>query len=163
MPAPVYNREQGGYSGGQAVNINRLLENSVRNELMGENLFTFRRANDAAKLRKWQEDGREILHPATVWGEPAPLMSGVLGIAHQTDISDALSLSVYKNGELLRLRSVRNRWTPAFMETYYRSEPLGEYKRAGTLVVKETKAITHGDCFISHIRGKQTHKCFKVF
>ena len=134
------------------MNINRLLENSIRNELMGENLFTFRRANDAAKLRKWQEDEREILHPATVWGEPAPLMSGTLGISHHTDITDALTLGISKNGEALSLRKVRNRWTPSFMQTYYRSSPSGDYKRAGTVALKETKCITFADCFISHLR-----------
>ncbi len=136
---------------GGNMNINRLLENSVRNELMGENLFCFKRTVNANGLRNWSYEKNGVLHSANIWGEPGLLLSGTLGIGHETDITDVLGIEVYKNGELLHFHSVRNRWTPAYMQTYYRSEPTSEYSRCGLVAIKETKCISADDVFVSEL------------
>ena len=47
--------------------------------------------------------------------------------------------------------SVRHKWTPAYSETYYRSQTDGLYKKSGLLIIKERKCITKDDVFVSEI------------
>ncbi len=130
------------------MQINRLLQNSVRNELMGSNMFLF---SESVMPRKWDFDKMGRMSPANVWCEPEFLMSGRLGLSHECDITNSITLEIYKNGERLDFHSVRNLWTPAFMSTYYRCMPEGDYPRAGLVGVKERKCITPEDCFVSEI------------
>lgn len=130
------------------LNVNRLLENSVRRELMGTNMFSFTMPENP---RGWRYEKRGRFCAANIWDEPSPLLSGTLGISHETDIKDALTLSVKKAGRQLRFHSYRHSWTPAYTETYYRCDPEGEYPRSGLVALKETKCITADDIFVSHI------------
>ena len=130
------------------LNVNRLLENSVRRELMGTNMFSFTMPENP---RGWKYEKRGRFSTANVWDEPSPLLSGILGLSHETDIKDALTLEVSRSGKPLTFHSYRNSWTPAFMETYYRCEPEEVYSRSGLVAIKETKCITKADTFVSHI------------
>ena len=115
---------------------------------MGENLFTF---DQGKNPREWHfpEDGKYTL--GNIMAEPRFALSGTLGISHETDIKDALTFRILKDGEPLKFHVVRNVWTPAYMDTYYRCEPVGAYKRSGLIVVRERKCITASDVFCSYV------------
>ncbi len=130
------------------INVNRLLQNSVRCELMGKNMFTY---SPSENPRYWDYENASRLSAVNVWQEPNFGMSGTLGIGHETNVKDACVLKIYRNGEELEFRPVRNFWSPAYMETYYRCKPFGDYKRSGLVVVKEKKCITRDDVFVSEV------------
>lgn len=130
------------------INVNQLLQNSVRAELTGENLFTFKRKKNP-RMWSFPEDGNLTL--GNVMAEPEFALSGTLGISHETNIENPLTFRIFLNGEPLKFRPVRNLWTPAYMDTYYRCMPVGDYKRSGLIIVRERKCITDDDIFFSSV------------
>ncbi len=132
-------------------NINRLLESAWRCDLFGyqmasRGLGSFENKNRRPEARKGGST------PAAFWDEPQPGLQGILCLAHHVDVLDALTLEVTVDGKKTALHATRNRWTPAFMETVYRSDIDAEYyPNSGTLCVRDTKAITRDDVFVSHL------------
>ena len=129
-------------------NVNQLLQNSVRNELMGQNMFLFQ---EPEQKYPWDFESRGSFCPAHIWAEPEFAMKGVLGLGHHTDGRDAVCMEIYRNGKRLTFHAVRNVWTPAYMDTIYRCEPGGDYRPSGLLVIRERKCITKEDVFVSEI------------
>ena len=116
------------------VNINRLLENSQRSDVWGYNIYS------------------RATIPATVkWAPPSLGFSGYVSISHEIDTTDILIPKISLNGQLQTFTPLRNHWTPAFVDTYYRSAPTGEYTRSGLLAVRERKCFTENDVFVSHL------------
>lgn len=129
-------------------NVNQFLRNSVRTELIGQNMFVFPRPE---QKYPWDFPDRGRFCPAHIWGEPEFAMKGVLGLGYHTDGEDAVGMDVYQNGEKLSFHAVRHVWTPAYMETFYRCSPGREYRRSGLVVIRERKCITKEDVFVSEI------------
>lgn len=127
------------------MNINRFLENSWRTDVIGRNIYT--RGMELDRKYGASED-----RPYTKWCEPAFGLNGAAAIAHQIDVCDILVPEIFENGAKREFRSMRNRWTPAYMETYYRSAPDKDYyERTGTLCVKEKKGFLPGDTFFAEL------------
>ncbi len=117
------------------MNINRLLENSRRTSLIGRNVYTF-----------------EGFHRNGEWDAPRMGFSGRAAIGHETPVCDVLTPELYDGERKLTFAPVRHRWTPAWMDTYYRSTADEEYyPNSGCIAVRETKCITEDDVFVSRI------------
>ena len=130
------------------MNYNRLLENTVRNEIIGQNMFVYQASINPLNINT-SDDVR--LAPSNIWAEPDFMMKGVLGLGHMTEASDVLTAKFSKNGKEQTFKVIRNLWTPAYSETYYRSTQDDKYQRCGLLVIKERKCITKDDVFVSEI------------
>lgn len=66
--------------------------------------------------------GNEL--PSLVNEQPAPGLSGQLNVINRVvDVKDVISLRIEDGDETLAFVPVRNHWTPAFVETYYRALP----------------------------------------
>lgn len=122
------------------INVNRLLENSKRCDVKGYNIYT-------SGIGSFE---RQPVHMKK-WDEPSLGLAGCIAIGHQLDVKDVLIPKISLNGEHQSFDSVRNRWTPAYMETYYRSKPTGDYAKSGLLCVKETKCFAENDAFVSEL------------
>ena len=99
--------------------------------------------------------------PFELLGKPKPGLSGQLHAVHMVaGLSDAVGLSVVEGTKPVVLVPVRNRWTPAFMTTYYRGEPTRvsetEGGHVGATVLKETKAILDDNTFLAEATLKNT-------
>ena len=127
------------------ININRLLENSKRTSLIGKNIYTY---------EGYEKDGK--------WLPPLPgfrthmrknKMNFGICIGHQIEnVTEAVYPEFFEEGNKLRFSCVRHRWTPAWQETYYRSEPDSSYyPNSGCISFCETKCITENDVFCSRI------------
>lgn len=135
-------------------NVNLFLQSARRSDLCGYNMASLGRGDltDAACMRPDQRPGGAF--PEAQWDLPRPGMHGVFVLGHHTDVVDALAVAYEVDGALQRrLRVTRNQWTPAWMDTIYRSEACAAYyPHAGTLAIRERKAITREDVFIAHVR-----------
>ncbi len=90
--------------------------------------------------------------PSAFWDKPQPGMQGILCLSHHVDVCDALTLQVTVDGKKTSLHPTRNYWTPAFMETVYRSDiDINYYPGSGTLCIRDKKAILRNDVFVSHL------------
>lgn len=125
------------------LNINRLLENSKRSDVLGYNIYTRGKKNI-----KRPEDKDSVLEK---WDAPIPGLCGIAAIGHEIDKRDLILPVFSVNGSTLDFRAIRNRWTPAFMDTYYRCQPFGEYKKSGLVALREKKCFTGNDTFVSHL------------
>lgn len=125
------------------LNINLLLENSKRSDVRGYNIYTCGK--------------KDFIRPSAEnpviekWDKPSLGLHGMAAIGHEIDKKDIILPCLSVNGNSLELLPVRNRWTPAFMDTYYRSKPFGEYKKSGLIAIREKKCFTENDTFISHL------------
>lgn len=124
-------------------NINRLLENAKRSDVRGYNIYT-RGKQDLNRMRK--EDN--VLQQ---WDQPSFGLAGMAAIAHEIEQKDLIIPKIFINGTEVEFDVVRNHWTPAFMDTYYRSKPFGAYERNGVVAVREQKCFDDKDTFISHL------------
>ncbi len=131
--------------------INRLLESAWRSDLFGYHMAS--RGLDDLRSPKHRPEARNGGGmPAALWAEPQPGMQGILCLAHHVDVQNAITLQVTVDGKQTSLHSLRNHWTPAFMETNYRSDIDPDYyPNSGTLSVRDKKAILRNDVFISHL------------
>lgn len=125
------------------ININRLLESAKRSDVRGYNIYTC---------------GKKELHRPSQklpvlqkWDAPSLGLSGMAAIGHELDKKDLIVPALSVNGTALELGVLRNRWTPAFMDTYYRCRPFGEYPKSGLIAVRERKCFTENDTFVSHL------------
>ena len=130
------------------MNYNKLLQNTVRNEIIGQNMFVYQTSLNPLNINT-NQDAR--LTPSSIWAEPDFMMKGILGLGHMTEASDVLTAKFTKNKTMQQFKVIRNLWTPAYSETYYRSTEDDKYKRCGLLVIKERKCITKDDVFVSEI------------
>ena len=99
--------------------------------------------------------------PARRFGVPAPGMSGLLYVVHMVSgLKDPVRLEIVEDNVRVALVPVRNRWTPSFMTTYYRSLPNAaspaDEKRVGRIVLKERKAILSDNTFLAEATIKNT-------
>ena len=99
--------------------------------------------------------------PALRFGVPAPGMSGLLYVVHMVPgLKDPVRLEIVEDNVRVALVPVRNRWTPSFMTTYYRSLPNAaspaDEKRVGRIVLKERKAILSDNTFLAEATVKNT-------
>lgn len=118
------------------MNINLLLENSLRADLSG---YNFSVSN--YKLRS-----NEKCEPVE-FGMP-----GTIFLGHELKEKDLLKYSFSEHGNELKFNTVRHRWTPAWCNTTYRSNAdESYYKKDGLIAVNEKKCINYEDVFISHI------------
>ncbi len=132
-------------------NINRFLASSYRCDLFGFNMASRGMSRAGVERRAEKRNGGTT--PAAQWDEAQLGMHGTLCLGHQVPIDDAVKVSITADGKEIKLHPVRNFWTPAYMETIYRSEIDSEYyPNSGTLAVKEKKAILREDVFVSHIK-----------
>ncbi|MBQ8188864.1 MAG: hypothetical protein IJZ44_03705 [Lachnospiraceae bacterium] len=119
------------------MNYNLYFQNSVRSDLIGYNMST-------VCIEKKGSISNSL------WKAPVMGMQGTLCIGHETGEKDILMLEIRENHVPLEFEPRRNRWTPKWCETYYRSIPLESYyKKSGCFVVKEKKCITDEDVFVS--------------
>lgn len=117
------------------MNVNRFLENSKRTSLIGRNIYT---------SEGFHRDGR--------WDAPKLGLPGRLLIGHELFLESAVTVELSENGRAAALSPVRHRWTPAWIESYYRSAPdAAYYPNAGCLAVRERKCFTVGDVFVARI------------
>ncbi len=132
-------------------NINRLLETSFRSDLFGYQMAS-RGMKKIENINRRPEVRNGGATPSAFWDEPQPGMQGILCLAHHVDVCDALTLQVTVDGKRTSLHPTRNHWTPAYMETLYRSEiDPAYYPNSGTLCVRDRKTITRDDVFVSHL------------
>ena len=115
-------------------NINRFLENSQRSDVWGSNIHS---------------QGKHGSH--THWAAPSLGLPGNICIGHMLDIENILVPQILINGQSQSFLPQRNHWTPAFMDSYYRSTPAGEYATSGLLALRETKCFTEDDVFVAHL------------
>ena len=99
--------------------------------------------------------------PALRFGVPAPGMSGLLYVVHMVPgLKDPVRLEIVEDNVRVALVPVRNRWTPSFMTTYYRSLPnadsAADEKRVGRIVLKARKAILSDNTFLAEATVKHT-------
>lgn len=125
------------------MNVNKLLENSKRSDVRGYNIYSMGKSRIISS--------GEAFEIAPKWESAKLGLNGICAIGHHIDKADLVVPNFFVNGRKITLNPVRNYWTPAYMDTYYRSEFLGEYKRSGTLCVRETKCFDENDAFISHL------------
>ena len=115
-------------------NVNRFLENSKRSDVWGYNIYSRGKSKNARN-----------------WDPPSLGLTGDISIGHELDSKDIVVPQFSINGKVQDFVPQRNRWTPAFMDTYYRSKPSGEYKKSGFLSIRERKCFTENDVFVSHL------------
>ncbi len=131
-------------------NVNRFLENSWRSDLFGFQMASRSLENFAYEKRPEENPGGAT--PASLWDPPQPGLRGILALAHHVDVTDALVLKVTVDGKKTALHPMRNHWTPAWMETVYRSDiDPACYPNSGTLSIRDQKAILREDVFVSHM------------
>lgn len=129
------------------MNYNRFLENSQRSDVIGRNIYTMGRGHDSDAFRR-----EMTAWPHRDWDTPSLGLPGVIAIGHQIDVKDVLTLKIMADGREQAFTPVRNRWTPAWMQTYYRSAPDTEYyPRSGVLCVKECKGFLPDDTFLAEL------------
>jgi len=150
---------------GGVRDFNAELETAYRSDLVGPEMWTItarfegRLKGDAASYRSTELPGR-------VYAEPKPGLSGHLHLVHETELNDAVGLDVTDGGTPLVFAAVRNRWTPAWMETYYRSVSLGrrdDSPQLGATVLKERKCIDGDNVFVSETVLKNTSSSSRVY
>ncbi len=132
-------------------NINRLLENAWRSDLFGYNMAS-RGLNGFESKPRRPEKRAGGPTPSALWDAPQPGMHGILCLGHQVNATNALTLKVTVDGKETSLHPTRNHWTPAFMETIYRSDINPDYyPNSGTFCLRDRKAILRNDIFVSHM------------
>jgi len=123
-------------------NINRLLETSRRSDVRGTNIYT------AGRRQLNRPDANTDL---SQWDPPSPGLPGIAAIGHHIDVPDLILPEIRLDGVVQEFIPVRNRWTPAFSDTYYRARPTGEYAKSGLLALREQKCFTEKDVFVGHL------------
>jgi hypothetical protein len=141
------------------INVNKLLENSARPDLIGREMWSFSTVSRKGAYAhcpdtRSPEYGISQL-PNAMWGFPQMGMTGRLCYGIETDLADPVKVQIvsHKQGKNLPLQftPTRNEWTPAYMTTYYRALPdsmKGSYPYAGDLNVKERKCITEDNVLV---------------
>lgn len=124
-------------------NINKFLETTRRSDVRGYNIYT-RGKQELNRLKQ----GNTTLEQ---WDAPSLGLPGMISIAHEIDTKDIIVPQIFSGGKKLEFTVMRNRWTPAFMDTMYRCRPFGAYKKSGVLAVRERKCFNEEDTFISHL------------
>lgn len=128
------------------MNYNLFLENAYRSDVIGRNIYTM------GRRRIYDYKRETAVLPQENWDAPAMGLPGIIAIGHQIDIVDLLTVAITIDGERQEFSPVRNRWTPAWMETYYRSAVQEDYyPKSGTICVKEAKCFLDGDVFFAEL------------
>jgi hypothetical protein len=142
-----------------AQDANAWLTSAYRCDLPGPEVWT------APMQEKTVCDGEKEWNkniPFRAFGLPSPGLNGLLHVVHQVpNLYNAITLDVEEDGKAaVEFLPVRNRWTPSFCTTHYRSKPTSvspfEVKDVGRLVLKETKAILEDNTFLAQTTIKNT-------
>ncbi len=132
-------------------NINQLLGNAWRSDLFGFNMAS-RGLKSFENRNRRPENRKEGATPLALWDKPQPGLQGILCLGHHVNVVDALTMKVKIDGKTTALHPVRNHWTPAFMDTVYRSDvDFTYYPNSGPISVRDRKAILQEDVFVSHL------------
>lgn len=123
------------------MNINRFLENSVRSDVRGYNIYT-RGKRELNRLKAGETTIEQ-------WDEPGLGLPGMISIGHEIDVLDIVVPKFSIFGKDLSFDVMRHHWTPAYSDTMYRCRPHGEYKKSGLITVRERKCFDENDTFIS--------------
>ena len=154
-----FNHLKGTQSNSKPINVNKLLENSARTDLIGREMWNFltvprKGAYAQCPDTRTPEYGISQL-PNAMWGFPKMGMTGRLCYGIETDLADPVKVQIISRKQgtnlILQFTPTRNEWTPAYMTTYYRSLPdslKGSYPYAGDLNVKERKCITEENVLV---------------
>ena len=141
------------------LNINKLLENSARTDLIGREMWN----HMAVAWNKGDYEKPDTRTPEygisqianSFWAKPQMGMTGDWAYGVETTLSDVVKVQVIstKQGQKLVQKFVptRNEWTPAMITTYYRALPdtlKGSYPYAGDLNVKEKKCVTEDNVLV---------------
>ena len=126
------------------LNYNKFLSNSKRSDVIGFNIYT-------RGLKAENNTSERLTDVTDKWDAPEPGLNGAIAIGYQIDKNDVLCPVFKINGNTVKLKVMRNYWTPAYMTTYYRTTPQGEYRKSGLYCIKETKYFTEDDTFISDV------------
>ena len=121
-------------------NINRLLENSVRSDVIGRNI----RAHNPGSDRRT---------PYSLnFGSPKLGLGGQIMLGYEIPLKSLVVPVISCGDKTFSFSPVRNRWTPAWIDTIYRSEADPEYfDHAGWLAVREKKCFLPDDTFVSEL------------
>ena len=145
--------------GTSKVNVNKLLENSARTDLIGREMWN----QMAVEWNKGDYGKPDTRTPEygisqianSFWAKPQMGMTGDWAFGVETTISNVVKvqISTTKQGQKIVPQFVptRNEWTPAMITTYYRALPdtlKGSYPYAGDLNVKEKKCITENNVLV---------------
>ena len=134
------------------MNINRLLENAVRTDLIGHNMVSGGRDYEPDPPSARQ---REASPYALHWDRPQMGLQGQLTLGHHLNIRATVSFCMRDaaSGLPFHWYPTRHRWIPAWADTYYISQiEETDYPDAGTLLVHEKKCILmDSDVFISKL------------
>ena len=144
---------------GDGLDVNALLSSSRRNELFGPEMWTQARDGDARTPALSAELPERI-------SEPRPGLDGSLYLVHSTSIRQAIGLRLLDGTTPLELTCVRNRWTPAWRESWYRTRSLprpDEYPLIGDTVVRERKCITRDNVFVCETTVKNTGRATRRY
>ena len=141
------------------LNVNKLLENSARTELIGCEMWN----HMAVQWNKGDYEKPDSRTPEygisqianSFWAKPQMGMIGDWAYGVETTLSDVVKVKITstKQGQVIIQKFVptRNEWTPALISTYYRALPdtlKGSYPYAGDLNVKERKCITKDNVLV---------------
>ena len=151
-----------GASGTQDANA--WLTSAYRSDLVGPEVWTC--PNSDHRVRGDEKDLAQKYWnqnvPFRQIGLPSPGMDGKLHVVHEvTNANAAVTLEFLEDGRAkVDFIPVRNRWTPSFITTHYRSIPTGlskgERRGVGRIVLKETKAILEDNTFLAETTVKNT-------
>lgn len=137
------------------LDVNSFLSSAYRTDLPGPEVWTGWSNREIVEGKNnfyWNEQ-----LPFRHIGAPRPGMNGLLHVTHSvTNLFNdpAVSLEITdEGGAKVDLTSVRNRWTPSFVTTHYRSAPVSHSGvrrlKYGRIVLKETKAVLEDNTFLA--------------
>jgi len=141
------------------TDVNALLSCSRRCELYGPEMRT----------QTVDGDGRDPALSAALperFPEPRPGLDGSLYVVHGTSVRQAVDCRLSDGSTPLDLTCVRNRWTPAWRESWYRAKALprpDEYPLIGDTVVREKKCITRDNVFVCETTVKNTGRATRRY
>ena len=153
------------FGGASARDYNAELETAYRSDLVGPEMWTITERFDG-RLRGDAASYRAAELPSRAYAEPKPGLNGHLHLVHGTELSDAVGLNVADGGAPLAFAAVRNRWTPGWSETFYRSVALDradDCRQLGATVLKERKCIDGDNVFVAEATLKNTSSSSRVY
>jgi hypothetical protein len=141
------------------VDINKLLGNSARTDLIGREMWnwaTLPSKEGDAQIPDIRNQYYGISQlPNSMWSPPKMGLVGRWCYGVQTKLSDVVKVQIsqLKQSRMIPLDFVptRNGWTPACISTYFRALPdtlRNSYSHSGDLSIKETKCITENNVLI---------------
>lgn len=154
--------------------VNEFLGNSARTDVVGKEMYNDGNSNaegnrgatvdpnaidiEPQSPESWQGAESRGQIPHLNWGQACLGLPGAWCFGNHTELHDVLTVGIdYIQGDQsykLDFIPTRNWWTPAILNTSYRSKPVQgnmEYPFSGYLTVREKKCITSDNVFVSEL------------